>query len=67
MTSTDPADRQELLHMTIALPAELLARIEAARLKMGLRSRSALVRVLLEEVLREDDQAEPEACTTPAS
>jgi len=36
MTSTDPADRQELLHMTIALPAELLARIEAARLKMGL-------------------------------
>jgi len=53
--------------MTIALPAELLARIEAARLKMGLRSRSALVRLLLEEVLREDDQPEPEACTTPAS
>lgn len=67
MTSTEPADRQELLHMTIALPPELLARIEAARLKMGLRSRSALVRLLLEEILQEGDQSEPEPCHSTAS
>lgn len=67
MTSTDPADRQELLHMTIALPPELLARIEAARLKMGLRSRSALVRLLLEEILQEGDQSESEPCHSTAS
>jgi metal-responsive CopG/Arc/MetJ family transcriptional regulator len=67
MASTNPSDRQELLHMTIALPPELIARIEAARLKMGMRSRSALVRLLLEEILQEGDQSESEPCHSPAS
>ena len=60
MSHNTITDEQEYKHVTIALRPELMERLEAARLQAGMRSRSALVALLLEEVLLGDEQADAE-------
>ena len=61
MAGQDPADTHQLTRMTIELKPELLARIEEVRLQAGLRSRSALVAFLLEELLLGSETQAPAA------
>ena len=44
--------------LTIALRPELIERLEAVRLQVGMRSRSAVVTMLLEELLLGDEQTD---------
>ena len=61
MSHNTITDEQEYKHVTIALRPELMERLEAARLHAGMRSRSALVAMLLEEVLLGDEPTEAAA------
>ena len=57
MTNNSVSHEQEY-RLTIALRPELIERLEAVRLQVGMRSRSALVEMLLEEVLLGDEPTE---------
>jgi metal-responsive CopG/Arc/MetJ family transcriptional regulator len=61
MSNNTVSDEQQLRYVTIALRPELMERLEAARLQAGMRSRSALVAMLLEEVLLGDEPTEAAA------
>ena len=58
MTNNAAWTAQEYRHVTIALKPELIDRLEAARLQMGMRTRSAVVAMLLEEVLLGGEQTD---------
>ena len=60
MSHNTVTDEQEYKHVTIALRPELIERLEAARLQLGMRTRSAVVAMLLEEVLLGDEQTDAE-------
>jgi len=61
MANNNVSDEQEFRYVTIALRPELMERLEAARLQVGMRSRSALVAMLLEEVLLGEEPTEAAA------
>ena len=58
MTNSAASYEQEYRHVTIALKPELIERLEAARLQLGMRTRSAVVAMLLEEVLLGGEQTD---------
>jgi metal-responsive CopG/Arc/MetJ family transcriptional regulator len=57
MTNNSVSYQQEF-RLTIALRPELIERLEAVRLQVGMRSRSAVVTMLLEELLLGDEQTD---------
>jgi hypothetical protein len=57
VTNNSVSHEQEY-RLTIALRPELIERLEAARLQLGMRTRSAVVAMLLEEVLLGDEQTD---------
>jgi hypothetical protein len=57
MTNNSVSHEQEY-RLTIALRPELIERLEAVRLQVGMRSRSAVVTMLLEELLLGDEQTD---------
>ena len=58
MTNNSVSYEQEYRHVTIALKPEVIERLEAARVQLGMRTRSAVVALLLEEVLLGDEQTD---------
>lgn len=58
MSNNTVSDEQQLRYVTIALRPELIERLEAVRLQVGMRSRSAVVTMLLEELLLGDEQTD---------